>query len=347
MKRLVLLVVVFLLCASPVSAEIREGGFSLTLGGLGYLSDGTQHQYISPGFSARFGYDLTKRIGLEAAFDYTYSESTKNCAYKGGRDIFRLDALYYFMPDSRLVPYVIGGVGGIYRDDIYDYRHRGDHYALGALVNYGAGAKFFLTDSIALRADVRQMVVFDLGTYLNAEAMLGVSYYFGRPKQKVTPVAVASEPTAAAAPQPKSRVIEQEEAAPAAPLPAPVPLPAPIDEGPTSWEGTVSRVPAGKVMITGMRIEGNALIINATGPLTNYKVFSLSQPSRLILDLANTVNGMGTDKIAIRKLGIASVRFGSYPDSLRMVLDAEQSELLPYRIEEIENGLKIIMTSPQ
>jgi len=96
-----------------------------------------------------------------------------------------------------------------------------------------------------------------------------------------------------------------------------------------------------------MKIEGNALVIPATGRIVNYKVFSLSQPSRLVLDMRQTVNGMGTNKISVHKLGIAAVRFGSYPDSLRVVLDAEQTQLFPYRIQETENGLKIIMTPPR
>ena len=49
-------------------------------------------------------------------------------------------------------------------------------------------------------------------------------------------------------------------------------------------------------------------------------------------------------RIPVHKLGIAAVRFGSYPDHLRLVFDAEQGVLLPYRIEETDKGLKIIMS---
>ncbi len=337
MKRMVWLAVVFLLCASPVSAEITEGNFSATLGGLGYLSDGVQHQYFGPGLTAKLGYDFTKHFGLEGSFDYINTESTKYKSSWGSRYGFRLDALFHFLPDGRFVPYVSGGAGFIYKADLAPHAgYVSGGYHTDLLVSLGGGAEYFITDAIALRADLRPVVTFGNSSLINAEAMLGVSYYFGGSNKKATPP-VAKEP----------RLIVQEEETCPEVIPTPVPLPTPVDEGPTSWEGTATRVPAGKVMITGMKIEGNALVITATGRIVNYKVFSLSQPSRLVLDLRQTVNGMGTNKITVHKLGIASVRFGSYPNSLRIVLDAEQTQLFPYRIQETENGLKIIMTPPR
>lgn len=344
MNRLAWLTLVILLCASPVRAEIRGGDLSVTLGALGYISDGVQHQHMGPGATLKLGYDITKLFGLEGSFDYINSESTIKNDYRGNRFGFRLDAVVNLLPDGRFVPYVSGGVGFMYVDDLYPRLNTSWNHT-DFLLSAGGGAKFFLTDSIALRADFRPIVTFDEDAFVNYEAMLGVSYYFGRPGKQAAAVPVAAPVTAPEAREP--RVIVQEEAAPPAPATAPVPLPAPVDEGPTSWEGTANRVPAGKIMITSMRVEGNALVLNTTGRVANYRVFSLSQPSRLILDMANTVNGMGTDAIAVRKLGIASVRFGSYPDTLRVVFDAEQSELLPYRVEEMENGLRIVMTVPQ
>lgn len=341
MKKPVWLALVFLLCASPVSAEIRGGDVSVTLGGLGYISDGVQHQHMAPGFTAKLGYDFTKYFGLEGSFDYINSESTIRNDYRGNRFGFRLDAVVNFLPDSRFVPYISGGVGFLYTDDIFPFVNTTQNHT-DLLLSVGGGARYFLTDAIALRADFRPIATFDEDAFINYEAMLGVSFYFGRAGKPAAPV-----PVAAPAPVNEPRIIVQEDAAVPAPLPAPVPLPVPVDEGPTSWEGTVDRVPAGRIMVTSMKVEGNALVLTTTGRVANFRVFSLAQPSRLILDMANTVNGMGTDRIAVHKLGVASVRFGSYPDTLRVVLDAEQSELLPYRVEEMENGLKIVMTTPQ
>ncbi len=333
MKRVFWLAVVFLLSASPVCAEINEGTFSATVGGLGYLSDGQQHQKFGPGLSAKFGYDFTKNFGLEGSFDYILSKSSLHTSYWTSRYAFRLDGVFNILPDGRFVPYVSGGAGFVYIDDMPSIKEK---FRTDLLLSVGGGARFFLTDSFALRADLRPVITFGEGTFVNAEAMLGVTYYFGAAKKTATPVAV-QEP----------RVIIQEEEAVSAAVPVPLPLPVPVEECPASWEGTVDRVPAGKTMITGMKIEGNALVIKTAGRSVNYRPFSLSQPSRLVLDMANTVNGMGTNKILVYRIGIATVRFGSHDDSLRVVLDAEQSELFPYRIEEMESGLKIVMTAPR
>lgn len=74
------LVLVSLLWVSAANAEIKEGNFSVTLGALGYLSDGVQHQDFGPGVTAKIGYDFTKHFGLEGSFDYTLSKSS---SYKG------------------------------------------------------------------------------------------------------------------------------------------------------------------------------------------------------------------------------------------------------------------------
>lgn len=336
MKRLIWVVLVSLLCASTANAEIKEDNFSVTLGALGYLSDGVQHQEFAPGVSVKLGYDFTKHFGLEGSFDYIMSKSSiykGTDSYWGSRFGFRLDAVYNFLPDGRFVPYLSGGAGFLYTDDIYPYKNYSvSRNHTDALISVGGGARFFVTDNIALRADLRPIAIFGDGTLVNYEAMLGVSYHFGASKKAATPCAV-TEP----------RVIVQEEAVVMESVPAPVPLPAPVDEGSSSWEGTVGSVPAGKVMITGLKIDGNVLEIFATDRLPNYRVFSLSQPSRLVLDMPNTVNGMGTNRIPVHKLGIATIRFGNHPDSLRVVLDSTQSELFPYKIEDTAKGVKIIL----
>jgi hypothetical protein len=333
MKKMFWLAIVLLLSAAPVSAEIKEGTFSATVGGLGYLSDGQQHQKFGPGLTAKLGYDFTRHFGLEGSFDCILSKSTQHDSYWTSRYGFRLDAVFNILPDSRFVPYVSGGAGFIYIDDMPSIK---DKFRTDLLLSVGGGARFFITDSFALRADLRPVITFGEGTFVNAEAMLGVSYYFGGTKKTATPVVC-----------PAPRVIVQEEEAVPASVPTPVPLPVPVEEGPVSWEGTNNRVPAGKTMITSMKIEGNALVIKTAGRPVNFRTFSLSQPSRLVLDMSNTINGMGTNKIPVFRLGIATVRFGTHKNSLRVVLDAEQRELFPYRIEEIENGLKIVMTAPR
>jgi hypothetical protein len=103
--------------------------------------------------------------------------------------------------------------------------------------------------------------------------------------------------------------------------------------------------PAGKILIIEMRIEKNEFEIIATEPIRNYKSFTLPQPSRLVVDIANGESGFILDKVIINRLGIATVRFESFPDYLRIFFDA-QGRMIPYRIVETARGLKIIVTSP-
>ncbi len=77
------------------------------------------------------------------------------------------------MPDSLLVPFVFAGFGG----QSIDYP-KNVHDRTASAVDYGAGLKYFFTDWLALRADVRQIYIFD-GSMKNIEYTLGVSFYFG------------------------------------------------------------------------------------------------------------------------------------------------------------------------
>jgi OOP family OmpA-OmpF porin len=72
----------------------------------------------------------------------------------GGDDVdfwnYRLDALYHFMPDSKLVPYLAAGLGNYSLDSDDEF-----------MTNYGAGLLYFLGENVALRADVRHMIGFN------------------------------------------------------------------------------------------------------------------------------------------------------------------------------------------
>lgn len=330
MKRLFRLAVFFLLWAAPVFAEIREGAFSVTLGGAAYLSDGAQHQKIGPGFTARLGYDFTKQYGMEAAYDFILSQPTKLKSGHAERNMFRIDALYHLLPENKIVPYLSAGVGWM-ASNVYS---QANGFRTDLLFNFGVGAKYFVTDSIALRGDIREIGVFEKGHILNTEAVVGLTYYFELQKAKA---AVRQPASPVAVPSP----VHAPESTPAS-----EPVSAKVE--PTSWQGEATTAPEGKIMVTGIRIDRNALEIIATGRIGNYKVFTLSQSSRLVIDIPNAVSGFEANRIPIHNLGIAAVRLWSYPDYLRVVLDAEQSELLPYRIEGTEKGLKIIvMTAEQ
>jgi OmpA-OmpF porin, OOP family len=180
------------MATSAVAGE-RAGAFSVSPFIGGYTFDGVQHLQTSPVYGLRLGYDLTKNWGIEAVADYAATEGTLNDRSINSLS-YRLDVLYNFMPDGPLVPYLAVGGGGI------TYGHGGEGLEISnrttdATANVGGGIKYFLTDSIALRGDVRQLFVLEdpNSPKYNWEYSAGVTFLFGG-KSAPAPVAVAPAP---------------------------------------------------------------------------------------------------------------------------------------------------------
>ncbi|MBJ6749470.1 OmpA family protein [Geomonas anaerohicana] len=215
--------------ASVAVAGEREGAFSVSPFVGGYTFDGEQHLETAPMFGLRLGYDLTKNWGVEAVGDFLATEGTRNDRSVNALS-YRLDVLYNFMPDGPLVPYLAVGGGGI----TYGHGHDGlkiSDRTTDATINAGGGIKYFVTDSVALRADARQLFLLespDKPKY-NWEYTAGLTFLFGgkgTPAPVAAPVPVpakVAEPAPAPAPAPK-------------PAPAPVlaPAPAPVPPAPSA-----------------------------------------------------------------------------------------------------------------
>jgi OmpA-OmpF porin, OOP family len=177
------------LCASSAFAEIQPGSFNVSPNIGGYFFDSDQQIKNSVTYGAGLGYDITERWGLEGTINLLNTEFKT-----GGVDIDgylgRLDALYYFMPKQKFVPYLAVGVGDLSLDpSVGDSKSK-------FIANYGLGMKYFLTDKIALRADVRHVLTFPENNVL---ATIGVSFVFGGEKKAP---AVKETPAPKPAPQP-------------------------------------------------------------------------------------------------------------------------------------------------
>jgi OOP family OmpA-OmpF porin len=187
-KSLLMAVAGMLAAASIASAANREGQFSISpvIGGYTYDSPQGIGWDSNPVFGFRTGYNITKHIGVEALFDYVYSNRTSypnhsavNMYRYGG------ELLYNFFPDNNFVPYLAAGVGGVnFSGTPADKKA---HTAFDA----GVGAKYFLNDSFALRGDLR-VIGYDRYSRFNGnlEYTLGAYIPFGGAK----PVAKAVEP---------------------------------------------------------------------------------------------------------------------------------------------------------
>ena len=192
----VMLVPLFLLTIPTFAAE-REGAVSVSPFIGGYTFDGEQHALTRPVYGLRLGYNITKSWGVEGVFDYVASERTTTRqdlkAYNG-----RLDVLYNFMADRDLVPYLAVGGGAIFLED------NADHETTDATFNVGGGVKYYLTDSVAVRGDVRHILLFegDDGNLSNWEYTVGMTFLFGGVRPAMMQAAAAPPPAPAPPPEP-------------------------------------------------------------------------------------------------------------------------------------------------
>jgi outer membrane beta-barrel protein len=188
MKRILfLLSVLVLLCASvsPGFAGVQEGSISVSPYVGGYVFDGAYELNHAPVFGLRIGYALDKHIGIEALGEYVDTEvdapKTKRNNATASSTGARLEGLYHFMPDGKFVPFVAVGVGGI---NIDAWKVSETNFAAA----YGVGLKYFITDSLALRADARHIAVFG-SLHSNLSYTAGITYAFGGKKAAAAPKA--------------------------------------------------------------------------------------------------------------------------------------------------------------
>ncbi len=218
-KRMLCILTALAVSATAAFGGVKEGSFSVSPMVGGYVYDGGT--YLDPALvlGLRAGYNFTKSIGVEALYDYAtptdgkYGPLTKIAMQRYGGQV-----LYHFFPDSIFVPYLAAGYSGVKFDG------NGVNKATHGAFDYGAGAKLFLTDDIAVRADLRHIMYgYDSGTYNDMEFSLGAYFQFGA----VAPVvkAVASTP----APEPvKVVAAPAPESVQAVVTPAPAPAVAPV-----------------------------------------------------------------------------------------------------------------------
>lgn len=198
------------LCQTATAAN-KADTFSLSPVIGGYTFDHRQDVNTELVFGARAGYNFTERIGVEALFDLTTDGPGSKDFYRYGGEL-----LYHMFPKKDFVPYLAVGVGGVHMEQNSVNRFAFD---------YGVGAKYFLNDNIALRADVRGINYKYDKMMTNVEYTLGLYIPFTGSKPAPKPIATPA-PVVTPAPAPAPVVVPP----PPAPKPAPVvePQPAPV-----------------------------------------------------------------------------------------------------------------------
>jgi len=98
--------------------------------------------------------------------------------------------------------------------------------------------------------------------------------------------------------------------------------------------------------ITRLDVVTDGVVIQADGPLTNYKYFTLTTPPRLAIDILKAKSALSSKTITLNSNGIASARIGTYPDKVRIVFDSPQMAFPSYKLVKVESGLKLVLSSP-
>ena len=225
MKKMVpvLFITVFLL---PLSArsETKAGSVEISpFAGYNFF-ESRQNLDNRPVFGGRLGYNITNYFGIEgtgefinSAVDDLRTPYTKEGQFTRRSDsikvtMYHLDLVYTFMPESKFNPFIVAGYGAAHYSPKINNKNL-------SLVDFGAGAKYWVADNIALRFDVRDNMVLD-ETIHNVQLTLGVVLAFGgNKKPETTPVKVVEPPPP---PPPAPKVIEP-------------PPPAPVDGKVGAW----------------------------------------------------------------------------------------------------------------
>ncbi len=184
-----LVIIMVIGLGTPARAQINPGAFTLSPFVGGFWFEGNQDLKNRPVYGLRAGYDFTKNWGAELVLDYVktkYEPADSNAHVYN----YRVEGLYHFMPESKWVPFLAVGVGG----QSIDYR--GGHSDRTRFTPvYGGGLKYFVTDWIALRGDVRHVLAMG-SIYNDLEVTLGLTFYFGGAKPAAAAPVAAPKPAA-------------------------------------------------------------------------------------------------------------------------------------------------------
>jgi OOP family OmpA-OmpF porin len=216
MKKLWMLVAIVMMMAvvTTAQAEVRAGSVTVTPFIGGYVFEGNEYN-LDPAltYGVRAGYNFTKNLGLEGYFLYILTETDMKWN-PNGDDVriggYGIEGLFHFFPQSRVVPFLAVGIGGIH----YDFQASGNMNKFS--VDYGGGvklffpdsvAKFFMADDVALRADVRHILPLN-DKYNDFLYTAGIAFSFGgKAKSEPAPEAKYEPVIAQSAPKPEKVVI--------------------------------------------------------------------------------------------------------------------------------------------
>jgi len=184
-----LIMTLLLVTAGTVYAGERGGAFVVSPFVGGYTFDGAERLETRPMVGLRLGYDFTKNWGAEATFNYVSTRFTRLIPGTVNVYNYRLEGIYNFMPEEKLVPYLAVGGGGETINTPLNVSFQKIHNTQPT-ANIGAGVKWFLGEDVAIRADYHTNFIVNSNDidnkkqdYLvNYEYSIGLQMLFGGKK---------------------------------------------------------------------------------------------------------------------------------------------------------------------
>ncbi len=180
-------------------SSIKQGAVSVSPFGGYTFFDRDSDLKSRPTGGLRLGYNITENTAIEGSGAYT---DTKYDNGNGSTNVYRYggELLYHFIPQTRFVPFLAAGLGGI----TYEGREGvANADRTDVMLTAGGGVKLFLADRFALRADGRN--IFSFNDSLNhQEVTAGLDFQFGGGKP--APAPVKAEPKPEPKPEPKKVV---------------------------------------------------------------------------------------------------------------------------------------------
>ncbi len=163
-------------------AQVKEGTLSFTPQVGGFRFEDKQNLDHGYHVGLGLGYSLTKNVSAEFTFNFIktgWNWKGKETDWnpinaKINGYMYRGDILYHFMPEKKFVPYFAGGIGGL-------TLHAGHWYGKDTnfIINYGGGLKYFLSENVALRGDMRYVFPYS-ESYDNVMYTLGINFFIGQ-----------------------------------------------------------------------------------------------------------------------------------------------------------------------
>lgn len=180
MKWLIVLLCVFnVMLGSPLSAAAKEIPHAMSLSAVagGFVFDSKSKLKNMPVFGFKFSYDIvgndmSDSLAIEAGFNLIPTKS-KHDNSTANAYLFRLDALYPFLPRHRLVPFLAVGGGGM----VIDSKTGSE---ASPVLNYGMGIKYYVREYLAVRGDIRHVLEYNDGTRNNFEGTVGLCFVLDR-----------------------------------------------------------------------------------------------------------------------------------------------------------------------